>query len=491
MGHPVAPNTIGRIQKMIDDAIAAIPPASASWGFITGALVDQGDLQTELDDKASLSETGTQSFNGRVDFLGSSAPQSSTAATSAAELVRKGEHDADQLAQNVLLVSYLAAYQPLDATLTDLASWGGGTNDMIYATAPDTFTYVTTESWGRGLLSRADAGDLQTYASLVPGTDIQAYDSDLASIATLSPAKFDFLQYGVGGYAIYNPGATGYDLMNAASAASALSILGVGAVGILDSIGDSEWDSSDLSVTNGGTGASNEEDAKENLMIGVDRGTDFNHFIGSGASQMRKSSSLSGSGTTATQGWEWTNTTSNWLGAMKCETGTTSTGRAQFHTGNNLLIVGSMAYAMETLISVEALSTVSEEYLVRWGFADNVTSATAPTRAVQFRYDRLNDGVNWQAVTRSGGVETVTDTGVAVTAGFTQAGQKLKFVCDADGSEVRFYIANSLVATHTTNINTASRMGTIGQMIKSAGTTEVGTGWDWERFSWSTADDLD
>lgn len=222
----------------------------------------------------------------------------------------------------------------------------------------------------------------------------------------------------------------------------------------------------------------------------VVEGTDFNPFIGSGASQMRKGSNTSGSGATVAQGWEWVNTTNNWLGAIKCETGTTASGRAAMHVGNNALIFGSMAYMLETVISVEVLSTVSEEYVVLYGFTDTAASTT-PTRGAYFRYDRLNEGGSWIAVTESGSTETTTDTGVEVTAGFTQAGQKLKIVVDADGGAIRFYIDDVLEATHTTNINTASRGGFVGIIEKTAGTTEVGVGFKYERFSWSDTNNLD
>jgi hypothetical protein len=219
----------------------------------------------------------------------------------------------------------------------------------------------------------------------------------------------------------------------------------------------------------------------------------FNHFNSGAASQMGFSSNTSGSGTAVAQGWEYVNTTNNWMGSIKVETGTTATGFASWHTGNNHLIFGQAhAFSVEGLIAVEVQSSASEEFTLWYGFADNVTSSTAPTRGAFFRYDRAATGDhNWRAVTRSGGVETVTDTGVAVTAGFTQTGVKLKVVVDLDGTEVRFYIADSLVATHTTNINTSGRHGYGGTILKSAGTTEVGAGWDWNDFWWSDADDLD
>lgn len=108
-----------------------------TWGGIGGTLSDQSDLQTALDDKASLSETGTQSFNGLIQFLGSAAPKSNTAAAAVDELLRLNEFDAGQLAQNVYLLGLLAGYQPLDSDLTAIAA-------------------IATQAVGRSLLGAAD-----------------------------------------------------------------------------------------------------------------------------------------------------------------------------------------------------------------------------------------------------------------------------------------------------------------------------------------------
>jgi hypothetical protein len=74
------------------------------------------------------------------------------------------------------LASYLAghsaftgAYQPLDGDLTSIAA-------------------LTTTSYGRGLLTLADAAALRSGAGLVIGTDVQAYDVDLTTYAGITPS---------------------------------------------------------------------------------------------------------------------------------------------------------------------------------------------------------------------------------------------------------------------------------------------------------------
>ena len=95
-----------------------------------------------------------------------------------------------------------------------------------------------------------------------------------------------------------------------------------------------------------------------------------------------------------------------------------------------------------------------------------------PTDGAFFRY---TDGVNagkWQAVTRSNGTETATDTGVAVIA---DAWKRFEIDVNAAGTSAVFKIDGTTVATNATNIPTgAGRETSFGlAAIKSAGTTNT------------------
>lgn len=69
------------------------------------------------------------------------------------------------------MTTALAGKQPLDSDLTAIAA-------------------LATTSFGRSVLTLADAAALRTLAGAVIGTDVQAYDSDLAAIAALATTSF-------------------------------------------------------------------------------------------------------------------------------------------------------------------------------------------------------------------------------------------------------------------------------------------------------------
>lgn len=155
----------------------------------------------------------------------------------------------------------------------------------------------------------------------------------------------------------------------------------------------------------------------------------------------------------------------NHSGWVTFETGTATTGRARLHKGGRQIRLGGGAVKIEAMIRIEDLSTAGEEYDIKIG----LTSSLLPVNAVYFLYDR-NTNSDWQAITLDNSTPTTTDTNVAVAA---DSNIKLKIEINAAGSEVKFYINGSLVATHTTNIPTASgrEVGPDMNIVKSAGTT--------------------
>lgn len=88
---------------------------------------------------------------------------------------------AEKAAMIGALLNLAATYQPLDSDLTAIAA-------------------LTTTSFGRALLALADAAALRSTAGLVIGTDVEAHDADLTTIAGLSPTNDDILQRKAGAW---------------------------------------------------------------------------------------------------------------------------------------------------------------------------------------------------------------------------------------------------------------------------------------------------
>lgn len=161
----------------------------------------------------------------------------------------------------------------------------------------------------------------------------------------------------------------------------------------------------------------------------------------------------------------------NAVGIVSLDLGTTTTGRSAL-TGNggatpSFLKFGADRSRFQAKMAIHVLSNGTDTFTTRAGFMDSVSAE--PTDGCYFRY---TDGVNsgkWQAVTRSNGTETATDTGVAPVA---DTWHLMSIDVNAAGTSVVFAIDGSTV-TNTTNIPTGAGRET-GYAIsanKSAGTT--------------------
>jgi hypothetical protein len=176
----------------------------------------------------------------------------------------------------------------------------------------------------------------------------------------------------------------------------------------------------------------------------------------------------SGAGTGSTWVVSGTLIGPNRWGAASIATGTTTTGRGCAVGGLGQLSDG--ATLCEFSIDPNVLSTVTDEYILETGFFDNSGNNTAPTEGVFFRYNRLVS-TSWYAVNTNSSTETVTNTAVTVTAGVWT---NFKFIINSADSSITFYINNSLVATHTTNIPSGTaNIKPAFRCVKSAGTTSV------------------
>lgn len=165
------------------------------------------------------------------------------------------------------------------------------------------------------------------------------------------------------------------------------------------------------------------------------------------------------------------------VGVVSCNTGTTTTGRASRRSDLDGIILGLGAIVFEARVRVETLAdTATQDYNALVGLADIVT-AIPPADGVYFLYDRDVDA-NWHAVTRAGGLETNTDTGVAVSTSW----QKLRIEINDGATEVKFYIDGALEATHSSEI-TGATLGAVVNIIKELGSTARTLLADWMAFS--------
>ena len=175
---------------------------------------------------------------------------------------------------------------------------------------------------------------------------------------------------------------------------------------------------------------------------------------------MSKVSGISNIGTGTAQGFIGQE---GYMELRTLSTGTTSTGLSQvryaeFTPGGGMIV-------LKTAVKVLTLSTVSEEFIAEAGWYDG-NGAAAINEGAYFRYDRLTS-VNWIAVTEAGGIQTTTDTGIAVTTDITH----FKIVFNDDNTSITFYINDALCATHTTNISSDQNVWISYKTTKSAGTS--------------------
>lgn len=169
--------------------------------------------------------------------------------------------------------------------------------------------------------------------------------------------------------------------------------------------------------------------------------------------------------------WAFAEPQDGGVGWGRMSLGTSATARAAYHCPalqSIQLNAGKCDFAVR--LRLNQLSDATDDYSFRAGFIDN--AAAESTDGAFFRYNHAVASGNWQAVTRSNGVETAVDTGIAAATGTTF---KLEVDVNAGATSIEFRINGAVAATITTNIPTGSGRetgyGIYGQ--RSAGTATL------------------
>lgn len=182
-------------------------------------------------------------------------------------------------------------------------------------------------------------------------------------------------------------------------------------------------------------------------------------------------------------GWEYYAGTFQGLNVVQVSNGTIAQTNVSGHSSAVLITVGTTAVAVVGVVTSRSastnglndiqlgvgksiaggllqmsatLATVGTPYTVRAGFCNNPNSDTA---GVFFRYDQTQSV--WQAVCKTGGVETVVNTDITVAVSTTY---RWRIEINAAGNQALFYIDGVLKATIATNIPTGTGNRVHGQV---------------------------
>lgn len=188
--------------------------------------------------------------------------------------------------------------------------------------------------------------------------------------------------------------------------------------------------------------------------------------------------------TTGTEYFPWsatrngTGTTSGTLdsaitgatGVWSLGTGTTSTGEVDLIKGlqnQYLCPLGQGTVTMEWRVRFPTLADATDDYRGHMGGHNGIVYASSISEGIYFEYNRSNS-VNWRGVCENGGTVTRT-SGTDVTVG--TGWHHLKYVVNAGGTSVEFFVDGTSIGTVSTNIPT-NLLTPKCLLVKTAGTND-------------------
>jgi hypothetical protein len=207
-------------RSLVDDADASA--ARSTLGVVIGSDVQAYDA--ELAALAGL----TSAANKLPYFTGAGS-------ASVADLSAFGRSlidDADaETARSTLGLAIGSDVQAYDAELAAIAGLTSAANKLPYFSGAGAASLADFSSFGRSLVDDADASAARSTLGVVIGTDVQAYDAELAAIAGLTSAA-DKMPYftGAGTADVADLSAFGRSLMDDADAAAGRTTLGLGSM---------------------------------------------------------------------------------------------------------------------------------------------------------------------------------------------------------------------------------------------------------------------
>ena len=197
--------------------------------------------------------TGTATFDGSDNLtITTDLQATATTGTSVASAARW---------TNARTVSFDAAGSDVTGSFT--IDGGADVSGVSLTVAEAPASAVTGQvAVANGGTGAATASGARTNLGLVIGTDVQAHDADLATLAGLSSADGNFIVGTGSGWGVE-------------SAGTARTSLGLGDLATSDNINNSSWSGTDLAIANGGTGASTASGARGNLGLDTDDDVTF------------------------------------------------------------------------------------------------------------------------------------------------------------------------------------------------------------------------
>jgi hypothetical protein len=164
-------------ETLLDDTSAG--GMQTTLGLVPGTNVQAYDAEL-----AALAST-TSAADALPYFTGSGTASTTTLSSFARGLIDDTSAGAMQTTLGLVIGTNVQAY---DAELAALAGLTSAADALPYFTGSGTAAVTTLTTTARGLLDDTSQGAMQTTLGLVIGTNVQAYDAELAAIAGLTSA---------------------------------------------------------------------------------------------------------------------------------------------------------------------------------------------------------------------------------------------------------------------------------------------------------------